>query len=273
MKKLVFLAGWIFFAITVSAQTWCTPSTLIPYSADMPGITRFRLNTIDRTSADLENYPNNSYVHTGLSTTLVAGETYPVTIDFTVHQIICPDMNLRIWVDLNHDGQLDDVGETLLSIDHVLPSTYNGSITIPINAILGATRLRATAKMSDLGGHSLPTPCDFPADPLGYHGEIEDYDVTIVAGTGIGDLISPIANMGVLQAMDGTAILAYSLAHPAPVEIRVHDVTGKLLETLVNGVVGSDDARIELPKLAQGHYVVTLRTGSYSRSTHYVITG
>jgi hypothetical protein len=273
MKKLFFLPVWIFFATMVSAQTWCTPSTLIPYSADMPGITRFRLNTIDRTSSDLENYPNNSYVLTGLSTTLVAGETYPVTIDFTVHQIICPDMNLRIWVDLNHDGQLDDVGETLLSIDHLLPSTYNGSITIPETAMLGSTRLRATAKMSNLGGHSLPTPCDFPADPLGYHGEMEDYDVNIVAGTGISDLTSPITDMRVLQAIDGTAILAYSLTDPMPVEIQIHDVTGKLLGTLVNSDAGAEGARIELPKLAQGHYVVTLRIGAYLRSAHYLIIG
>ncbi|MEO8590770.1 MAG: hypothetical protein ABI432_15450, partial [Flavobacteriales bacterium] len=49
---------------------WCMPTSLIPYSPGMPGITRFQLNTIDRASADLEHYPNNNYTNTGLSTAL-----------------------------------------------------------------------------------------------------------------------------------------------------------------------------------------------------------
>lgn len=44
----------------------------------MPGLTQFTCNTIDRTSTDIENYPNNSYVNTGLSATFEKGMTYDV---------------------------------------------------------------------------------------------------------------------------------------------------------------------------------------------------
>lgn len=92
---------------------YCIPQTALPYAPSMPGLTLVQLNTIVRPSQDLEHYPDNNYTNTGLSTTLVKGESYPVTLGFTIDAGISPHMNLRLWVDLNHDGQLDDPGETL----------------------------------------------------------------------------------------------------------------------------------------------------------------
>ena len=164
---------------------WCTPETAIPYNANMPGITHFMLNTIDRESSDLENYPNNSYVNTGMSTTLLKGEQYTSSITHTIDATICDDMNLRIWIDFNQDGDFTDIDETVLSEDHHEVGTFEDSFVIPITALTGVTKMRVTAKMSSNGGHILPTPCDVPADPFGYHGEFEDYDVTISSETGI----------------------------------------------------------------------------------------
>lgn len=162
---------------------YCIPQTAIPYNANMPGITRFKLGTIDRQSADIENFPQNSYVFTDLSTDLTQGKTYDVTITHTIDPAICPDMNLRIWIDLNQDQDFTDPGELVLSENNDPAGTFTGTFTVPANAALGSTRLRCTAKMSSLGGHTLPTPCDVPADPFGYHGEIEDYRVMVLSGS------------------------------------------------------------------------------------------
>jgi hypothetical protein len=71
-------------------------------------------------------------------------------------------------------------------VNHHAPGTYTGTFTVPATAVPGTTLMRITAKMSDLGGHTLPTPCDLPnPDPLGYHGETEDYTVNIINTTGI----------------------------------------------------------------------------------------
>lgn len=174
-------------SITLSANAqWCVPTTLVPYSTNMPGITHVIVGTIDRTSADLENYPYNSYVNTGMSTDLYMGSTYTISITHTIDGTICPDMNLRVWLDYNMDYSFDDVGETVISVDHHAPGTYTGSFTVPATAVAGMTRMRITAKMSNLGGHTLPTPCDFPnPDPLGYHGEDEDYTINLISTTGI----------------------------------------------------------------------------------------
>ncbi|MBC8046072.1 MAG: hypothetical protein H7Y00_04705, partial [Fimbriimonadaceae bacterium] len=177
-KKTLVVTALIFSAFQLHAQ-WCIPETAIPYNANMPGITNVVLNTINRNSTDLENYPANSYVYTELSTTLVKGSEYEMSISFTIDASICPDMNIRVWIDYNMDGTFDDEGEIALSEDHLDPGTFTGSFIIPEDAIAGTTRLRATAKMTSNGGHTLPTPCDIPADPFGYHGEFEDYDVVI----------------------------------------------------------------------------------------------
>lgn len=184
MKKNYSLVLCLLCACTGFAQTYCTP-VATPYNQNMPGITQFTLNTINRPSSDLENYPASSYVNTGLSTTLTKGQSYAVTIGYTLDLSICPDMNLRIWIDFNQDGQLDDPGETVLTVNNVSSLTYNGNITIPTTANTGNTRLRVTAKMTSNGGHTLPTPCNSPADPLGYHGEFEDYTVNLITSSGI----------------------------------------------------------------------------------------
>lgn len=178
------LFAFVINILPMHAQ-WCTPETAIPYNANMPGITHFMLNTIDRESSDLENYPNNSFVNTGMSTTLLKGEQYSASITHTIDATICDDMNLRIWIDFNQDGDFVDIDETVLSEDHHEVGTFEDSFIIPMTALSGVTKMRVTAKMSSNGGHILPTPCDLPADPFGYHGEFEDYDVIISSETGI----------------------------------------------------------------------------------------
>ncbi len=156
--------------------------------------------------------------------------TYPVQIGFTLDAAIAPHMNLRVWMDLNHDGQLDDPGETLLSVDHHAGPTYAGSITIPATAMNGPTRLRVTAKMCSHGGHILPTPCDSPQDPLGYHGEIEDYDVTLtdevgmdeVGGTIVGAVLAP-------MPVDGSSELLVTMTESSMVDLEVLDAAGRAI--------------------------------------------
>lgn len=255
-------------AMNQASGQWCIPNTLEAYNANMPGITRFQLNTIDRTSADLESMTNN-YVNTGLSTTLVKGQTYPVTFNFTIDGTICPDMNLRVWIDMNHDGQLDDVGETLLLADHNLPTSYTGSITIPNNAMLGATRMRVTAKMSDLGGHINPTPCDLPLDPFGYHGEMEDYDVTIVEATGINEQLRAIKDISITVDPAGAAQVRFDLMVGGAVLLRVLDGSGRVCAEVANGSMAQGIHSVELPALNSGFYVVQLIHGNEERALSF----
>jgi len=225
MKKnlltISLIAVHFLFCTSLKAQ-WCIPNTIIPYASTMPGITHVVVGTIDRTSSDLENYPNNSYVNTGLSADFEIGGTYSISITHTIDGSICPDMNLRVWIDYNLDYSLDDAGETAVSVNHHAPGTYTGTFTIPATAVPGTSLMRITAKMSDLGGHTLPTPCDLPnPDPLGYHGETEDYTVHIVQTTGISN---PRNNVSILSVFPSVitdhATISITSANGASLKIR-----------------------------------------------------
>ena len=244
------------------ACQYCVPTTAVPYAASMPGLTLVQVGNLMRTSQDIENYPNNSYVNTGQSVTVAKGESTPITLSFTIDALISPHMNLRIWVDLNHDGQLDDPGETLYSVDHVA-TTQISTITVPATAMTGPTRMRVTAKMCSHGGHSLPTPCDLPADILGYHGEIEDYEMNIVNEVGV-DEHSLLSDLTLFpNPSTGDFRLEYGLKEAGPVSIDVLDLSGRVAARLLTAseqspgdqvvVVGADQAL-----LPQGLYLLRI---------------
>jgi hypothetical protein len=268
MRTLILSSLMLAGLASVDAQ-WCVPPTAIPYGPGMPGIVQFTCVTVDRYSADIENYPNNSYVHTGLSVNLQRGATYPAEIGFTIDQFISPHMNLRVWIDLNQDGELEDVDETLLSVDHVAGPTYNGQITIPANANLGATRMRVTAKMCSHGGHTLPTPCDLPPDGLGYHGEIEDYDVMVVDALGI-DEVDLVADLRV-HAAGGTAAVQFTLLDPADVELEILDITGRTLHASATRSMAQGLQHVEVPFLApRGVYLARIRVDGVPTTVRFV---
>ena len=243
MKKLyspLFLMIPLVFALEkAEAQTWCTPTGAAAYGPNMPGITNFTLNTINRTSNDLENTSNN-YINTGLSTTLTRGNTYNVSISYTIDASICPDMHLRVWLDYNLDGQLDDVGETVISANNQTSLTYTGSFSVPMTATIGTTRLRVTAVMTPNGGHlNNPTPCNIPADPLGYHGELEDYTIIIVgpsAVENISDIFNDV-NVSPNPATDKTAI-NFSLKQASNVSVEIYNIAGEKIATVSEGQQG-----------------------------------
>jgi len=245
MKKLyspLFLMLPLVFALEkADGQTWCVPTTAMPYTVEMPGITNFTLNTINRTSADCENYPNNNYVMTGLSTTLMRGNSYTVSITHTIDAVYFPGstMYLRLWIDYNQDGQLDDVGETVYSFNLSQPGTHTGTFTVPMTATLGNTRMRATAKMDQSAGHTLPTPCDMPADPGGYHGELEDYTANITTSSAVENISNIFNEVSVSPnpATDKTAI-NFSLKQSSNVSVEIYNIAGEKIATVSEGQQG-----------------------------------
>jgi len=268
MKKIYLLLS-ILISSAVRAQ-YCTPA-IIPYAPTMPGITHFVLNTIDRVSGALE-HTNSGFVTTGLSTTLTMGQTYSISISHNIDASICPDMNIRVWIDYNHDGQLDDVGETVVSINHHLPGTYTTTFTVPAasaNVLPGITRMRATVKMSDIGGHSLPTPCDNPPDGLGYHGEMEDYTVNLVAPTGINELDHSLSSLNVFpNPAQSSSSIEYELSKPANVMIELFNDLGEKVADVVtneNQPAGKHAVNFQqLSSLNNGLYIIKLIAGDDS---------
>ena len=162
------------------AQTWCVPASAKPYGKYMPGITHVTLANIDRASLPFES-PQSSYALATDTTTLTAGEVYSITVTHTRDSVVFPNArnNIRVWIDYDKNGVFAD--SELVGLANYVPfgSTVI-TFRVPRTVVpVAQTRMRVTAKMSDEAGHSIPTPCDDPPDRLGYHGEIEDYVVSI----------------------------------------------------------------------------------------------
>jgi hypothetical protein len=123
-------------------------------------ISRVQFNTIDNSSERGAGYTD----FTNISTDVVMGQSYPITITngehFSSDQMGC-------WVDWNYDGDFNDANETFL-ITYGNP-TGTGSVVVPSDAHLGNTRMRLrvmyTGSVSSCGVSS--------------YGEVEDYTLNV----------------------------------------------------------------------------------------------
>jgi hypothetical protein len=291
MKKIYSLLSFSCFVIIAGStasfgQNYCNVTTATPYTADMPGITNFQLGSINRTSLNVENYPNNSYVMTAATTNLSQGQSYPVSIHHSEDNVSFNGAftgvrnNLRVWIDFNHNGVLDDAGETVISSDLQTPgTTFTGNITIPVGAMLGATRMRVTAKMSADGGHTLPTPCDNPADPGGYHGEIEDYTVTIVTPNGVANsasITTPLLEV-YPNPFQGQSSISYSLGQKSNVSLEIYNLLGEKQLTILDNEIQAAglhkyDFSLATTGKASGIYFIRLISGSSVVTKQVIMT-
>lgn len=134
-------------------------------------ISNFSLGSISNSSGNDGGYGD----YTNLSTNLSKGSSYSFTLTPTFPSGAY-DEYVRIWVDLNRDGDFGDSGE-LLYTSGAIQSTLNGSISIPSTAATGITKMRVSMKWDGTA-----TSCE----SFGY-GEVEDYAVELVgSGARIG---------------------------------------------------------------------------------------
>ena len=151
-------------AVPVAAS--CTPQT-INYFANY-GIVRFRLGTIDNTSADgSAGYQNFTCPQ---RTELTAGVTYAMTITTggaNAHDI-------RVFLDANNDGVLAAAEQLYQGLNVPTPGA-TAFITLPVGTVLNQPlRLRVVA---DAVGNS-PGPCSNQTS-----GQAEDYTVIVRPNT------------------------------------------------------------------------------------------
>lgn len=165
------------------------------FITDVPHfISNVSLGTLDNTTGDTQ-YPAPHYVYYNnvSAPDLVAGNTYTLSVSHdpspsSLHHV-------AVYIDYNHDSSFDNVAESVLQ-----QTTYMGSgvitnpstvsITIPTDAKPGITRLRAMVFEDDQYDSVNAMPCTTTANSAGHlaWGETEDYNVNIVAPTGIAEV-------------------------------------------------------------------------------------
>lgn len=173
MKKiLTFFSLLCLNVVALQAQQYCATTSEHPWEYWMA---YFGFNEIDNVSDKCHNLSCGYSDFTELSTDVTQGETYEmvVTPGFSYFHM---DLFFRVWIDFNQDGDFNDANETVMSV--IVPAGSNGQIgnfevedvTIPEDALLGSTRVRAS-----MNWFYYPGPCENPE-----RGEVEDYSINIL---------------------------------------------------------------------------------------------
>ena len=151
----------------VDVIDYCTPAVAYPTIADV-GITNVEFEDISNQSGSgsAPGYSN----FTQMGTTLILGKTYAFTIE---RQTNVNNVNRRIWIDYNRDGDFDDYNELVASESNSSAYSFNGTITIPgiAEVVTGEARMRVAVGLANT---NLP-PCG-PSQV----GEYEDYTVFLM---------------------------------------------------------------------------------------------
>lgn len=159
----------------ITIYDYCDPG--VAASDGKIGISNVTFGAINNTTTSgIDKYTN--YLNSGQLATVIKGGTYPISIARTNK---VDEMNRKVWIDWNIDGDFDDAGELVASEAASRNLVFNGNITVPTTAIEGITRMRVGVSYGNDANH----PCG-----LNLVGEFEDYSVNV-----IGDGIAPVITL------------------------------------------------------------------------------
>ena len=215
-------------------------------------INKVVLGSVSNTSGN-----NNGYKDfTGLSTDLIVGKTYKITLTpgFTSSSYL---ENWTVFIDYNKDGILNGSGEIVATGNGTAAQTL--SFTVPSNAKTGSTRMRIQMGFGSL----LTDPCATVS-----FGEVEDYTVKIgtgVTSAGLASLIKDNENTMTIRPNPVTgqdALISYQLAADGRATVSVMDINGRLYQNADLGYQKAGEHTYLLSNfspLAAGNYIILLR--------------
>lgn len=211
-------------------------------------IGRVQLNTIDNWS----DYEYGYSDFTNLSTTLMKGQSYSITITPVIVNVSHRKETFSVWIDYNQNGHFEDPEELVHRDTRTVTSMtpVSGSFTIPASALNGSTRMRISMKFLEYA-----TPCE-----IFTYGEVEDYTVVISDGLTRRDAVGNSAQSGNDSFMvypnpvEGKD-LYLALNNGKATEVKVYNITGQLItKKPFSGI-------IDVSELQSGVYFVEVDGG------------
>jgi len=177
---------------------------------------------------------------TSVSTNVTRGTSYPISITPQWTSSVYSE-GYSVWIDYNKDGDFTDAGEQVFTKAASSATVATGTITIPIGATLGLTRMRVSMKYN-----AIPTACEAFS-----YGQVEDYTVNIVS-SGKRETASDLASVK-LYPNPATSILnVTSVSEKAT--FRIISLLG---QEVSKGNLASET--IDVSSLASGNYILEIR--------------
>jgi predicted outer membrane repeat protein len=237
--------------VSPSVHEYCMPN-FYPSGLDLDTscwIQSVRFGTFTESTGNNSGY----YRHTGLTTTLKAGETYPLQVKVKSHQSGPVNAYIRVWADFNADRDFYDGGELLLDTFSVTGEVTT-TINIPVNAKLGDLRQRLRVAVSR---YAAPEACgDYQI------GETEDYRIAIAPPV-LFDAPASDRNQATtaqvsLYPNPASRVAWLDLTELGDVSctVRVLNLTGQLLRTIPVAQANAEVQRIDVHTYNSGLYFI-----------------
>ena len=230
-------------------------------------IGRVQLNTIDNSSG-AQFYSD----FTSLSTTLVKGSQYTITITPTWTGTIYNE-GYSVWIDYNKNGDFTDSGEQVWTQTATSTTPVSGSFTVPAGAIESSTRMRVAMKYN-----GIPTSCE-----SFQWGEVEDYTIMLQSSRSV-TIVPVITINGItptreLNTDDGFNSNKDFMLYPNPVSrsilnIRMSgdiSINYRILDMLGKRVTGGTTSKeIDVSNLNAGAYFLEVNDGDETMIKRFV---
>ena len=238
-------------ALTKGQADWCIPVVDVAgsYGSGISHVTLDGSPEIDRSSPTTEGY-----IFAGSSTTLMKGAFYTITVN-KVSGVACSDDNVRAYIDFNGDHVFNEGTETVGVLNYAGDGVDAFTFLVPYNAVEGVTRMRVCEKMTSECGAVGINACGV-GDTAGYHGEIEDYTVTIEGQVGVPEVAT--APAATVTITDGELILDAALSEAMTGTLDVIDPSGRVLYSKDLGMLPATPFRRSLGSL-ESHGVLIAR--------------
>jgi GEVED domain/Secretion system C-terminal sorting domain/Fibronectin type III domain len=221
------------------------------------GIDYFSLGSITRVSGK----EIGGYYKSSLSTDLVKGSTSnTVTISAVYPSGIGYGDYYAVYIDYNKNGTFTDVGEQVVAPSVQITSqssNYTSTFSVPNNTPLGLTKMRVILRRP---GTAI-VPC-----ATGFQGEVEDYDVNIVASTNmfVSNNNSKIVDEEIVtitsvKASPNPSANLFNIELPQTFEASKYEISnimGKIIQS--KNIVEKNNFQVNLIGTAKGMYLLTI---------------
>ncbi|MFM1999827.1 MAG: hypothetical protein RL204_1774, partial [Bacteroidota bacterium] len=198
------------------------------------------LNTLNNVTGDDDGYAD----YTSLGTTLQPGGSYEITLTPGFSGSSFSEY-FKAWIDYNANGVFD-TNELAFDSNSGSNAAVTGTVTVPLDATVGAVRMRVSmAYVGMFGGGNPPTACGAISD-----GEAEDYCITIDSNVDVVEKENASATFFIFPN-PATDLISWTTDKPIT-SVEVYSSTGALV--LKESVYGKN--QINISNFATGIYTL-----------------
>ena len=237
------------------STTGCGACTDIDYcipaisNTDDEWITEVQIGDYVYTSGDDNGYMENTQSEISIN----RNTTYDIVLDFEYGGNNSFNESVAVWIDYNQDGNF--TSDELLANDPSTQEEISSSFTVPLDAPLGLTRMRASLIWAG-DVQNIQDPCE---DYL--YGETEDYCVTIEEF----DSVEEVSLTSVAIFPNPASAKLTVNSSPINAVFSIVDLTGR---NVLEGIISSSSQSIDIESLTNGKYILSIndQLGNVSQS-------